>query len=344
MDAGDAFRLRLQPPALYARGAVSRRALAVLAPLLILSAVAALGVARHLRRADLSDLAVTPAMSVVSARVGEAVRFSATTRAQAEVTWSVWSRPVSHERTWSYVPGRADAGWQHVTLAVVGPWGSRVERMWDVGVVGALPPTLVEVLPPAGAVTVAPGERPRFRCGARATAARPGDRLRFDWTLDERPVHREEGPAARAFSELVLPASDPGPHRLAVRVGEGDGVVSLAEWTLDVAAPAPSAPPAVEVGVPEPSLPPSTLVLPSGPRRLTGVVGERFAFTARVTSAPPRTRYDWAVDGRRAQRSAAPRFEYEATAAGQHRVSVAVSAGRRSIARDAWLLVVAPAR
>jgi hypothetical protein len=314
---------------------VTRRTLAALVPLAIVAALVVLGVARRPRGAEPTDLAVAPAASDLSVRVGDVVEFSATTGAPAEVTWSLWSRSVSRERTWSYVPGPGDAGWQHVTLTVVGSDGWRVERMWDVGVVPALPPTLVEVLPAPGAVAVGAGERPRFRCGARAVAARPGDRLRFDWTLDERPVHREEGPAAAAFSELVLPASDAGPHRLAVRVGESEGVASLAEWSLDVAALAPPAPP------PPPAL---TVVAPSGPRRLTGMVGERFAFSAEVTPEPPRTRYDWAVDGRRAQRSAASRFEYGPATSGRHRISVAVSAGRRSLGRDAWLLVVPPPR
>jgi hypothetical protein len=320
---------------------VTRRALVLLVPVVIIAALAALGLARRPRRAESIELVVTPPATEVSVRVGDAVGFSVATAAPADVTWSLWSRPVSHERTWAYVPGPGDAGWQHVTLTVVGPRGSRVERMWDVGVVPALAPTLLEVLPPPGAMTVAAGEQPRFRCGARAAAARPGDRLHFDWTLDDRPVHRDVGPAATAFSELVLPASDAGPHRLAVRVGEGDGdgdgVASRAEWTVEVATPAPVAPP-------PPSPPPATLVEPSGPRRLTGVVGERFAFTAEVTPEPPRTRYDWAVDGRRAQRGPAPRFEYAAAAAGRHRIIVAVTAGRKSIKRDGWLLVVAPPR
>jgi hypothetical protein len=313
---------------------VTRRTLFALLLVGVLGAFGAVRVSRRLRAAVPTSLVVTPTASELSARVGEPVVFSATTDAGADVTWSLWSHPVSHERTWSWVPAASDAGWQHVTLTVVRD-GERLERMWDVGVVAPLPPALVELVPPAGPLALAAGERPRFRCGARAPAARPDDRLRFEWTLDGQPVHREDGPATAAFSELVLPVADAGPHRLAVRVGEGDGdaAAARAEWSLAVAAAPADVPPAP---------PPSRIVHPSGPRRLTGVVGERFAFAAEVPAAPPRTRWDWAVDGRRVQRGPAPRYEYAATAPGRHRVSVAVSAGRKSIGRDSWFVVVAP--
>ncbi|HYR96484.1 MAG TPA: hypothetical protein VEM57_07080 [Candidatus Binatus sp.] len=308
---------------------MTRRALGPVAPVVIVGALVVLGVARHSSGADPVDLVVTPPAARLSVRVGETVRFSATT--DGEVTWSIWSRPVSHERAWSYVPGPEEAGWQHVTLTVVGSGGSRFERMWDVGVVPLLRPALVEVLPPQGAVTVEPGERLRFRCGARTSAARPADRLRFDWTLDGRPVHRDEGPATAARSELLLPEADAGPHRLAVSVAEDGGMASLAEWTVDVAATRPI------------SLPPPTLV-PRGPRRVTAAVGERLVFDAEVSPEPPRARYDWALDGRRAQRGPAARYEYAAAAPGRHRISVAVSAGRKSVTWDTWLLVVDPLR
>jgi hypothetical protein len=306
---------------------VTRRGFALLV-VFALGAAAAPGVARRVRRHDLGDLAVAPAGRDVSVRARGALRFSMTTAAPVDVTWSVWSRPMSHERTWTYAPGPDDGGWQHVTLAVTGPDGDRVERAWDVGVVPAVAPALDELLPPAGAVDVPPGERPRFRCGARAPGARPEDRLHFEWSIDDRPAQRDDAPAARAVSELVLPEAPAGPHRVAVRVTEADGAPSEAEWRVAVAT------------VPVPAAAPPTTVGGEDQRRVTGRVGERFAFAAAVPNEPPRTRYDWAVDGRRAQRGASPRFAWVAGASGLHRVSVAAWAGRRTFARTGWTVAV----
>src|SRR5205823_4412003 len=144
-------------------------------------------------------------------------------------------RPVSFASTFSYAPAPEDAGWQQVTVEVSGRGGRRAARTWDVGVVPPTPPVLEEVTPPAGSVALARGEQGSFRCRARVPAARPGDRLAFEWMLDDRPVRREEQPAADAISDLALPPSETGSHHLRVRVTEDGQSASIAEWTVAVA-------------------------------------------------------------------------------------------------------------
>src|SRR6266496_6002173 len=106
-------------------------------------------------------------------------------------------------RDWSSDVCSSDL-WQQVTVEVSGRGGGRAARTWDVGVVPPTPPVLEEVTPPAGSVALAQGEQGSFRCRARVPAARPGDRLAFEWMLDDRPVRREEQPAADAISDLAL--------------------------------------------------------------------------------------------------------------------------------------------
>jgi len=79
-----------------------------------------------------------------------------------------------------------------VTVEVSGRGGGRAARTWDVGVVPPTPPVLEEVTPPAGPVALAQGVQGSFRCRARVPAALPGDRLAFEWMLDDRPVRRED--------------------------------------------------------------------------------------------------------------------------------------------------------
>src|ERR1043166_6892580 len=52
--------------------------------------------------------------------------------------------------------------------------------------------------------------------------------------MEARPVRREEHPADAALSELVVPAVEPGSHRLRLRVTEDGRTASLADWALDV--------------------------------------------------------------------------------------------------------------
>src|SRR5439155_890044 len=111
---------------------------------------------------------------------------------------------------------------------VSGRGGGRAARTWDVGVVPPTPPVLEEVTPPAGPVALAQGVQGSFRCRARVPAARPGDRLAFEWMLDDRPVRREEQPAADAISDLALPPSEAGSHHLRVRVTEDEQSASIA--------------------------------------------------------------------------------------------------------------------
>src|SRR6266436_7752695 len=172
------------------------------------------------RSVELGPLEVTPPAKQLSVRVGESVQFSAGAPGALGFTWTVWGRPVSFASTFSYAPAPEDAGWQQVTVEVSGRGGGRAARTWDVGVVPPTPPVLEEVTPPAGPVALAQGEQGSFRCRARVPAARPGDRLAFEWMLDDQPVRREEQPAADAISDLALPPSETGSHHLRVRVTE----------------------------------------------------------------------------------------------------------------------------
>jgi len=284
------------------------------------------------RSVELGPLEVTPPAKQLSVRVGESVQFSAGAPGALGFTWTVWGRPVSFASTFAYAPAPEDAGWQQVTVEVSGRGGGRATRTWDVGVVPPTPPVLEEVTPPAGSVALARGEQGSFRCRARVPAARPGDRLAFEWMLDDRPVRREEQPAADAISDLALPPSETGSHHLRVRVTEDGQSASIAEWTITVAAVPPPEPPAL--------VPPPRLVRAPGPRYLEGRVGEPLVFQTHVEPQSTTVVYRWTVDRRWARARAPGRLEYEPTIPGRHTVRVTVAVADQTIGRDTWVVTV----
>jgi len=289
------------------------------------------------RSVELGPLEVTPPAKQLSVRVGESVQFSAGAQGALSFTWTVWGRPVSFASTFSYAPAPEDAGWQQVTVEVSGRGGGRAARTWDVGVVPPTPPVLEEVTPPAGSVALAQGEQGSFRCRARVPAARPGDRLAFEWMLDDQPVRREEQPAADAISDLALPPSETGSHHLRVRVTEDGQSASIAEWTITVAAPRVAAVPPPE---PPALVPPPRLVRAPGPRYLEGRVGEPLVFQTRVEPQSTTVVYRWTVDRRWARARAPGRLEYEPTIPGRHTVRVTVAVADQTIGRDTWVVTV----
>src|SRR2546427_12585137 len=285
------------------------------------------------RSVELGPLEVTPPARQLSVRVGESVQFSAGAPGALGFTWMVWGRPVSFAPTYSYAPAPEDAGWQHVTVEVSAHGGGRATRTWDVGVVPPAPPVLEEVTPPAGSVALAQGEQGSFRCRARVPAARPGDRLAFEWMLDDRPVRREEQPAADAISDLALQPSEAGSHHLRVRVTEDGQSASIAEWTIMVAAreealpaatpeavPPPEAPRVATVPPPEPPalVPPPRLVRAPGPRYLEVLVGEPLELQTRVEPQSTKVVYRWTADRQRARARAPGPLQYDPREPGPH--------------------------
>jgi len=231
----------------------------LLALLVLAGATAALWVRTRPR---FGPLRATPIDRRLSVEVGEAIHFSAAAPGAVEFTWSIWGSAVSHLPTWTYVALPEDAGWQQVTLVVRGTTGSTFVRSWDVGVVPPVPPAL-EVTPPPGRVAVPAGGRATFHCGARVPAARPSDRVWFEWTVDGRTMSRQEQSAAEAVSEFFLPALPAGSHRVVVRVNENERSSSLAEWVLESSGPLePRASPApiVEARRSPPPEPPAQVV------------------------------------------------------------------------------------
>jgi hypothetical protein len=305
--------------------------------------------------AALESLAVTPEASTVSVRVGSSVDFTAAVPGSARFEWSIWGRPVAHGSSWSYVPEPEDAGWQQVTLAVEGSGGERVERAWDVGVVPAVPPVLSEVSPPPGVLQRSAGGTTSFRCAARVPAARANDQLRFEWTVDGTPVRRDERAAAGGASQFELPTEAAGTRLVSVRVSEDGHVTSVAEWTVEVKRGRESAGPETtpdEVATarsPEPAAPApppapvARLLRPSGPRSIGRPQGEPLVLAVRAEPAGVDVSYDWTVDGRRVQRGADRRFEYDAAEPGRHRIVVTARAADQEIGTDSWLVTVRPA-
>jgi len=196
-----------------------------------------------IRPPRLGPLRATPTDRRISVEVGEAVHFSAAAPGAVAFTWSIWGSAVSHLPTWTYVALPEDAGWQQVTLVVRGTTGSTLARAWDLGVVPPVPPA-VDVSPPPGHVVVPAGTRATFHCGARVPAARPSDRLWFEWTVDGRTMSRHEEPATEAVSEFLLPVPEAGSHRVVVRVTENERSSSVAEWVLESSRPERPARPA----------------------------------------------------------------------------------------------------
>jgi len=316
-------------------------------------------------------LAVVPAAAQVSMRVGDSLEFSAVAPGEGTFTWLVWGRAVAHGRSWTYVPGPEDAGWQQITLLVTDVAGRELRRTWDVGVVAAVPPELVDVTPPAGLVERTEGSDLHFAVAARVPAARERDRVRFEWTVNDQPLHRDDAPATSATSRVTIVALPPGSHRVSVRVSEDDRVAAIADWTLEVAArptpattappaaapptPAATAPPVASIRPPEappvttPVAPPTTtpvvaaeLVTLPGPRVLEQPQGEPVVFAVRVEPPDAPVVFRWAVDGRRV-RVRGPRLDFDARTPGRHRIAVTAALGGREIGSDAWTVdVVAP--
>ena len=201
------------------------------------------------RSVELGPLEVTPPAKQLSVRVGESVQFSAGAPGALGFTWTVWGRPVSFASTFSYAPAPEDAGWQQVTVEVGDAEGARLAHTWDVGVIAAIAPELLEVTPPAGTIRLPVGREARFRCGARLPAARLSDRLHFEWSVDGAPALSEEQAAAGGESELVIPLPELGTHRVVVRVTEDGRAAARTDWALEVVAPEPApeeTPPAKE--------------------------------------------------------------------------------------------------
>jgi hypothetical protein len=290
---------------------------------------------------------VTPPPGRVSMKVGDVTMFTASAEHANHLTWSLWGRPVSHTPTWSYVPGPEDAGWQQISVEIVGDADQREMRTWDVGVEPAVPPELTEVSPPPGVVTVPAGQPTSFRAAGRVPAAREEDRLIFEWSVDGRLVLREERGAGRGTSEFAAPVAHPGSHRVIVRVSENKRSASLVEWALDVTAGAPpqlaAVPPPEEVPpVQPPTTPPLAprVVRLSGPRSLTVELGEPVPLSIGLEPAEAGAAYQWSVDGKRVAAGSTPEFEYEADRPGRHRVTVSVVFGERPIGSDAWTIQV----
>src|SRR5262249_23936281 len=170
------------------------------------------------RTAKLGPLVAAATGSHVALRIGETIRFTAEAEGAVGFTWFVWGRPVSFAPSWSFTAAPEDAGWQQVTLEVTGRQGLRTTRTWDVGVAAPTLPEIENLEPAAGSVVIADGERGTFRARAHLPGARPQDRLAYEWSLDERPIFRDEQPADTSTSELVLPPPGAGSHRLRLRV------------------------------------------------------------------------------------------------------------------------------
>ena len=286
------------------------------------------GVTRLVRFAPrppaLGGLQASPAPVRFSVKVGETVRFTVAAAGARDYTWSVWGRPVSLGPSWSYVPGPEDAGLQLVKVTVTGPRGERLRRIWDVEVISPAPPELVNVAPPPGTVQLRAGAHVRFRCGARLETAQPSTRVRFDWTVDDRPVLQDVRPPGTGISELLLGRVEPGIHRVVARVSEVERVASLAQWTV-VVTPA-------EPGV--------RLVRAAGPRQIEPELGEKVPLTVRVEPEQGGVAYDWIVDGKPLQRSPTGRLDYEAATPGRHRIGVTASVDGRRIGSETWVVAV----
>jgi hypothetical protein len=291
---------------------------------------------------------VTPAPGRVSMKVGDVTMFTASADHANLVTWSLWGRPVAQGATWSYVPGPEDAGWQQISVEIVGDADQRAVRTWDIGVVPAVPPELTDISPPPGVVTVPPGQPVSIRVAARVPAAREEDRIIFEWSVDGHLVLREERGAGRGASEFAPPLADPGSHRIVVRVSENKRSASLVEWALDVS---PGAPPQVAVVPPPPEETPPVqppigpplaprVVRLSGSRSLAVESGEPVSLSIGLEPADAGAAYQWSVDGKRVAAASKPEFEYEPDRPGRHRVTVSVVFGERMIGGDAWTIQV----
>lgn len=300
----------------------------------------------YLRPRPLGPPSVTPAPGQRSVSVGDVVQFAASASNARRITWSLWGRPVSRGSTWSYVPGPEEAGWQQISVEILGDAEQRAVRTWDLGVLPAVPPGLADISPPLGVVTIPSGGAATFRASARLPAARDDDRMTFEWSVDGGFVLREERSGGEGASEFVVPSAEPGTHRVALRVSEGKRSASIAEWALEVrpaalrqdVAPPPSPEDAGPVPSPRPPPPAPEIVALAGPR--TVELGGTVSFGVRIEPANAGTEIRWTVDGRRVAAASKPEFEYEPDTPGRHRVAVSVVFGDRSIFDNRWFVTV----
>ncbi len=294
--------------------------------------------ARVARPTAPGPIEATPSARTLSVRVGDSVRFQVAAEGVGRFTWSVWGQPVFQGPSWTFVPGPEDAGWQQVTVAALGHGGTHRVRTWDVGVVPAVVPELTEMVPRPGNLKLAAGSAATFRCRARVAAARASDRLRVEWMVDDRSVLREERPAAAASTEMVLPASAAGRHAVRLRVTEDERTAALAEWTVEVAEPAPG-PSSTVATAPRPRL-----VLSPARSRVKAAPGEVIAFRVSVEPGQARASFAWRVDGRLLQDAAVPRFDYVAAVPGRHRIAVRATVDGHKVGGREWLVAVSAPR
>ena len=157
---------------------------------------------------------------------------------------------------------------------------------------------------------------------ARVAPEVPG--VTYRWTVDE-------DPAGDGGSRFDYRATERGPHEVVV-VAELDGRrIGRDAWMLMVYPP--------EVTTPPPDAGPRIVRAP-GSRRLEGAVGDRLAFATRVRPETPDVVYRWSVDGTPAGRPQSGALEYEANAAGRHKIAVTVELAGRAIGNDAWVVDV----
>ncbi len=194
--------------------------------------------ARSLSRAPAPGLQASPDAAQLKVRVGDRLPFVVAAEGALQVAWSVGDGEASRDAAWWYTPGSADIGKQTVRVAVTGEDGVPHTRSWEVVVTPLAAPELLELSPPPGAVALSANDPATFRCHARLSMARPSERLRFEWLVNDRLAFSDEQPATGGVSEFPLATAEPGTQRVAVRVAESTSVTSAVEWVVEIAPPA----------------------------------------------------------------------------------------------------------
>ncbi len=314
-----------------------RREVAVLSMAVALASAGAY--AQHVSpepAAALGPLEVSPAAPSLSVVVGDAVRFTAAAQGAHGFTWSLWGRVMSRDPVWEYVPAPEDAGWQQVQLEVRDAHGNRRTYTWEVGVVAAVAPEVVDVSPPPGPVAVGADGTVTLRCAARVPAARAHDRVRFRWELDDHVVRRDVRGEASGSSEVTLSALPPGTYRVVARVTEDGRASSLVEWSLTVAArtPAPVPPPRES--------PLHRLVARPAPGQVERREGEPITVVVNAEPGATGVVYEWLVDGRRVPGGSTGRFEHRTLRRGRHRLDVRAAIDGARIGDLGWTVVIRP--
>jgi hypothetical protein len=226
-------------------------------------------------------LTAAPTASSLKVRAGEKLEFSASAIGdEIQYWWMVDNKHASREPQFTYVPGADEVGRRQVSLEVEGP-GGVVKRRWSVAVQPVPAPDIREVQPAPGTLDVELGKEVRL-------VVRPGEQLRYSWTIDGRDAGNGR--------ELKFRPTETGTQTVRLVASNDRGGSTDRTWQVAVREPATVA----RVEVPPP--PPASAAPAPREKRAAGAAAKAAAEAPPTRKAAEQQREQAAATAREAER------------------------------------------